>query len=218
MTDRASAHSGLGDLLHSGDSEDWKRLLDEIPSAPMLVRISHRMGTALRGQATPEDIWQDTLLCAWRDRKTCQWRGLREFRNWLMEIAENRIHDAVERLQTQKRDAGRERSLSRPGDTGNKLESTFEPRSPSKSPSSAAAQAELAVLMREALDGLPPIYREVLRLRLFEEWERERIATHLGLSLAAVKHRIRLGAKLYRDRLAFARSTRSREKGEAENP
>ena len=171
-----------------------------------------------RRQVIAEDIWQETLLCAWRDRKSCQWRGLREFRAWLLEIAENRIRDAVEHVAAQKRDAARERSLTRSGETGSTSDSAFDPRSPSRSPSNDAAQAELAALMREALEGLPPIYRDVLRLRLFEEWDRERIAAHLGLSLAAVKHRIRLGAAHYRDRLAYLRSTRTGEDREAPKP
>ncbi|MEQ1894056.1 MAG: sigma-70 family RNA polymerase sigma factor [Planctomycetota bacterium] len=189
------------------DAEAFQRRLDELNPAAMLVRVESRMSAALRARVTPEDLWQETLLCAWRDRASFVWRGPTEFRSWLLEIAEHRIHDLVERLGAAKRDAGREPLPLRAGDPDSHA-SGLDPAANGKTPSSAAAHAEEAVILREALASLPELYREVLRLRLFEEWDRDRIARELGLSLPAVKHRIRLGAVLYREKLAQVMSSR----------
>ena len=190
----------------SADPDLWRERLDGINPVAMLVRIESRMSSAMKRHTRAEDIWQETQLRAWRDRRKMVWRGHQEFRNWLIVIAENRIRELAERLGTQKRDHQRELSLTPPpGSDGQ----PFDVPARTKTPSSAAVHGEQAAFMREALEELPEIYREVLRLRLFEEWDRERIATELGLTLTAVKHRFRLGAALYRARLASLISTRT---------
>jgi RNA polymerase sigma factor (sigma-70 family) len=164
------------------------------------------MSPALKQRITAEDIWQETLLCAWRDRERLSWRGFPAFRSWLMEIAENRIRDEVERLAAAKRDGGHLGLPVRSLDRSSRSDGDAPARS--KSPSSAAVHAEQALVMRQTLEELPELYREVIRLRLFEEWDRERIASELGLSVTTVKHRIRLGAGLYRELLARVYSSR----------
>lgn len=200
---------GRTDPLKSDDPADWQRLIDAVNPAAMLLRIQSRMGPALRQHMTAEDIWQETLMCAWRDRKQCEWRGLREFRAWLVQVAENRIREAVERLNADKRSLSRELPFSslspaRPQSTDG---SAFDPPGETRTPSSLLAHTERAAAMQEALERLPEIYRKVLWLRIFEEWDREKIAAELELSLAAVKHRIRLGAAMYRERLGTVLST-----------
>jgi RNA polymerase sigma-70 factor (ECF subfamily) len=198
----------VGDTLDPGA---FQRCLDELNPAAMLVRIESRMGRALAGRLTAEDLWQETLLAAWRDRANFTWRGRAEFRAWLMEIAENRIADAVDRFQAAKRDGGREPLPLTTAATSHA--DGLDVPTPEKSPSSAAAHSEHAQILREALAALPDLYREVLRLRLFEEWDRDKIARELGLSLPAVKHRIRLGAVLYREKLAQVMSSRADDRG-----
>jgi RNA polymerase sigma factor (sigma-70 family) len=192
------------------DPAEWQRLIDAVQPAAMLFRIESRMSSELRQRVASEDIWQETLLCAWRDRDRLDWRGLPAFRQWLIEIAENRIRDAVERQSAAKREAPGRRAVAI--DAGgwdpstNGMGANLPARE--KTPPSVAVHVERAQVIREALEGLPEHFREVLRLRLFEEWDRDRIAGHLGLSIPAVKHRIRLGAALYRDRLALVLSSR----------
>jgi RNA polymerase sigma-70 factor (ECF subfamily) len=193
--------------LDASDPDQWQRLVEAINPAAMLVRVESRMGPKLLQQISPEDLWQETLLCAWRDRGQLVWRGLPAFRAWLMEVAENRIRDAVERFGAAKRHPKRE-LVSGPDAISGASAWQGVPAA-GATPSSAAIHAEQAGILREALEGLPELYREVLRLRLFEEWDRERIASELGLSLPAVKHRIRLGAVLYREKLAHVMSSRA---------
>jgi RNA polymerase sigma factor (sigma-70 family) len=185
-------------------------LIYSLQPAAMLLRVESRMSSTLRQQISAEDIWQETLLCAWRDRGQLVWRGLPAFRQWLIEISENRIRDAVERNSAAKRSAVREQRLETGRDSSRRSSSShpLDLPAPTRTPSGVAVDAERALAMREALEALPDIYREVLRLRLFEEWERDRIARHLGLSIPAVKHRIRLGAVLYREKLAAVMSSR----------
>ena len=193
-----------GDPLRSDDSADWGRLIEAVGPAAMLVRIHARMGAALRRRTSAEDLWQETLLHAWRDRERCQWRGVNEFRRWLVQVAENRIRDAADREGAQKRGGGGEvvlSSLRRPGPAGSESSLPPDPLV-STTPSRIARHAEEARCMRAALESLPEELREVVRLRLFEERGLEGIASALGLGPAAVKHRLRKGAALYRQRLA----------------
>lgn len=192
------------------DPEVWQRLVEQLQPAAMLLRVESRMSSWLKRRLSAEDVWQETLLCAWRDRAHFAWRGLPAFRSWLMDIAEHRIRDATDRFAAAKRDSGHEQHVGRIADDSDRggADHSLDVPSRAKSPPSAAVHCEQAQLMREALQALPDIYREVLRLRLFEEWERERIAQHLGLSIPAVKHRIRIGATLYRGKLALLMSSR----------
>ena len=50
---------------------------------------------------------------------------------------------------------------------------------------------------------------EVVRLRLFEERTPDEIARELSISRAAVKHRLRQGSALYRERLAKSLALRA---------
>ena len=61
---------------------------------------------------------------------------------------------------------------------------------------------EMAACMRTALELLPEELREVVRMRLFEEYGLDQIAAELGIGHSGVKHRLRKGAALYRERLA----------------
>lgn len=154
------------------------------------------MSPAVRSRLTPEDIWQETLLHAWRDRGRFEWQGLPSFRCWILQIAENRIRDAVDRQSSLRHGEGNA-TLDIDADLSHPAVLPFE----SATPSRVASASEMAAAMREALESLPDLVREVVRRRVFEEHSHERIAKELGLSSAAVKHRLRSGCALYRERL-----------------
>jgi RNA polymerase sigma-70 factor (ECF subfamily) len=93
-------------------------------------------------------------------------------------------------LGTHMRDAGREVSLYRgavPMASSAALAARLMGRQ--TSPSEAAVRAERALRLREALDALDPIDREVLALRHFEELDRAEAAQVLGISEAAAAKR-----------------------------
>lgn len=180
------------------DPREWSRLIERLEMPVVLVVISSWMGERLRRECTAEDIWQESLAMAWRDRAAHRWQGLRTFRGWLLGIARNRIHDAVDRMDAKKRGGGRRTSS---------LAALCERRDASVSdllppatttPSRAAAAAERAEMLRAALATLPPEYETVVRLRLFEELPMREVAARAGVSLTTATQRFFRGAALYR--------------------
>jgi RNA polymerase sigma factor (sigma-70 family) len=184
----------------------WERLIESVKPASLLLVIERRMSAGLKGVQTAEDILQEALLHAWRDRRQFEWRGLGSFRSWLLGIIDHRIHDAADRYSAKKRDAGGPvvafSALRGAGATTTSAEPDF-PAS-STTPSKLATYREEAEVMRQALDGLPEEFREIVGARLFEQCPLEEIAARLGLGVEAVRHRFRNGSELYVRRLRAA--------------
>ena len=200
MSTGADSQAGTNPLQDGPDG--WEQVIEAVGPAAMLVRIESRMGDALKRSLAAEDIWQETLLHAWRDRERHEWRGLPSFRRWLLEIAENRIRDTVDREGTLKRAGGLTQvsALAR-ADADGSTPSSFAGAFSSTTPSRHVAHREQADLMKRALEALAPGLREVVSRRLFEEQGLDEIAAAMELSHAAVKHRLRKGSTLYRERL-----------------
>jgi len=74
-------------------------------------------------------------------------------------------------------------------------------------PSAALEQKELGAMLRQAIDGLPEIYRNVVLLRDIEEMDVRETAAALGVSEGAVK------VRLHRARALLQRSLAPRLKG-----
>jgi RNA polymerase sigma-70 factor, ECF subfamily len=190
--------------LLSDAPETWDAVVRAAGPASLLVLIETRMGPVLRAKLSAEDVLQDALLSAWRDRAKIEWRGHRAFRNWLVSVIENRIRDASDRESALKRGGGTASVSLRSG--GSQIPSAL---AISTTPSRVAQYREQATAMRAALAQLPDEVRDVVRLRLFEQWDTTRIAAELGIGAAAVLHRFRRGAELYRARLTAMLSLRS---------
>jgi RNA polymerase sigma-70 factor (ECF subfamily) len=206
-----------GETLANVNSGGWDRLIESVNPAAMIVRIHGRMSSRLHERMTAEDVWQETLLHAWRDREQVTWRGPKEFRRWILQVAENRIRDAADRETAAKRGDHVTVHSVRAGATTDSFESrgtgSDSPFS-STTPSRVAIAGEEAAAIRRALESLPDLVRDVVRLRLFEELGLDEIAKRVGISHAAVKHRLRDGSALYRERLRTA----LRSSGLRENP
>lgn len=194
--------------LRSDSTAVWNRLIEAVGPASLLTVIDDRMGTTLRQRTTPEDVLQEALLHAWRDRAEHEWRGLKSFRNWLLTIADHRIHDLADQAAAQKRGGGSP-TLQFSGLPG--THSGDCPSLPweSTTPSRIAVYREQAEAMRAALADLPEELRDVVRLRLFEQLKVEEIAERLRLGVSAVRHRFRKGAELYQQKLTAELATRS---------
>ncbi len=186
----------------------WDGLIEAVGPASLLVVIESRMSAALRRQSTPEDVLQDALMHAWRDRATCEWRGLKSFRSWLLTIIDHRICEASDREGAVKRGGGRPPvRFHHPGE-GTGSGSDWGPAG-STTPSRIAIYREQCEAMRAALASLPDEYREVVRLRLYEQLSLEQIAERLGIGLYAARHRFRKGGDIYFERLRAEFTSRS---------
>jgi RNA polymerase sigma factor (sigma-70 family) len=198
--------------LLSDSSADWDRLIEAVGPASILVAIEMRMSAALKKRLSPEDIWQETLLYAWRDRTKCEWRGLKSFRSWLLTVMDRRIRDAAAHEAAAKRGGGQSPV---PFSTLEQTESRGTQDSPfpgpvgSTTPSRIAIHREQAAAMRVALELLPVEFRDVVRMRLFEQLKVEEIATRLSIGASAVRHRFRKGARMYQHGLMRELATRS---------
>jgi len=190
--------------------EVWDQLVDALAPATILASIRHRMSATLLAQLSPEDVWQETLLRVWRDRDKCDWRGLPAFKRWVLTVAENLIRNEVESMNSIKRGGGRA-----PASITGSEELTLPPPVSSTTPSRVASYAEEAEALHCALMELPLEYRDVVRLRHFEEYTVEQVAAQLNLGVSAVKHRSRKGASLYEQRVQAALA--AREPSRAEN-
>jgi len=182
---------------------DWERLIEAVDPASLLIVIDRRMGSALRRSVTADDILQETLLHAWRDRASFVWQGLRSFRSWLLTIIDHRISHAAQRQAATKRQ-GEARAVPMDGDDSAAMPSAADFPAGSTTPGRLAMYREHAEMMKTALEELPEEFREIVRLRYFEQRTLDDIAEQLGLGKAAVRHRFRKGSEIYVRRLRTA--------------
>jgi len=147
-------------------NEEARGVLLERLRPRLVLWAAARMPDALRARLDPEDAAQEILLTL--HRKLEKFEG-GNFHAWLFTVANNRLRDLIEHSAALKR-------------------RTPEPQSFSQtSPSSAAIRAESAVRLRSALGRLAADYREVIRLRRFEELETAAVAQAMGRSPNAVR-------------------------------
>jgi RNA polymerase sigma-70 factor (ECF subfamily) len=151
-----------------GDEEARGRLLERLRPR-LILWASSRMSDRLRSRMTAEDVAQEILLSV--HRSMAQFRGGddRAFRAWLFTVAENRVRDLANHTNAQKRRTPEPRYLSQ------------------TSPSGHAMRAESVDRLREALERLSPDYREVIRLRRFEELETAAVAEAMDRSPTAIR-------------------------------
>lgn len=152
----------------------------------MLARV--QIGRRLRSKLDADDLLQEAFLRAHRSIQ--QFRGAteEEFLAWLRGILAHVLADQIRRYHgTERRDPDLERAL----------EVQFERSSegfaralaaPASSPSQKVVRHERAVRLAEAMEHLPPVSREILELRHFEDLTFPEIARRLGRTLDGVKN------------------------------
>jgi RNA polymerase sigma-70 factor (ECF subfamily) len=137
--------------------------------------------------ADAEDVLIEALLNAYRGLH--QLRDAAAFRGWLAKIARRVCWQMREREALQP-------LLQLSGDPP--LPATTDP------PDVAAARKEMHRLVWQAVNELPPEFREVYLLRDVEELPGEEVARRLGVTLAAQKSRLHRARKTLREKLAAA--------------
>jgi len=149
-----------------------------------IVRL--RMSPELRSQVDSMDLVQDTLLMAVRDLDdfTCHNDG--DFLQWLLSVAENRIHDNVDRFHAQKRDIRRQVSLEKLAKHATSLERHGGLPLATTTPSVVLARREDLDRLEQAMDRIKPEYRKVIMLAKIEGLSHKDIGARLGKSPAAV--------------------------------
>ena len=139
------------------------------------------------GDATlAEDVFQNTFLKVYE--KLDQYEQGRPFRPWLYTIA---THQAVDTLRRQNR--RKAVSLDRHGSSG--LESDQSSLADllvarDESPQDAMSREEQKQALRQAVEELPELYRQVMLLAYYQEMKYKDIAEVLGVPLGTVKSRL----------------------------
>jgi RNA polymerase sigma-70 factor, ECF subfamily len=129
-----------------------------------------------------EDVLQDSLLRAYCHLKDFQEKS--SFSTWLTRIA---INSALMILR--KKHGCFEISLDGTDSSSDHYE-RWEPKSLTEDPESGYVRREREELLRDAILGLPPVFREVIELRQARDYSTREIAQALGISVPAVKSRL----------------------------
>ena len=173
-------------LARVGQDGALGRLLERYRAyLTLLARV--QVGRRLQGKADPADMVQETFLEAARHFGQFNGTTEPELAAWLRQILAGCLGHLVRRYcGTQARDVRLERTLedeldqsSRAIDAGLVAEQS--------TPSQRASRREQAVLLADALDRLPPDYREVIILRHLEGLSFPEVAARMGRSLDSVE-------------------------------
>ncbi len=154
----------------------------------------------LRNEAETEDAAQETVVKIYRNLQ--MFRGQSQFRTWALSIARNEGLGRLRKAATRREDSLDALSEDQGGDFTPAILTSWR-----EVPSEALERKELAAVLRQAIDGLPAIYRNVVLLRDIEEMDVRETAAALGIAEGAVK------VRLHRARALLQRSLASRLEG-----
>jgi RNA polymerase sigma-70 factor (ECF subfamily) len=152
----------------------------------LLARL--QIGRRLQGKVDPADLVQEAFLTAHRHFAQFQGTTEGELIAWLRQILASRLSDLLRRYcGAQSRDVRLERALAGELDQSSRVldEGLVAKQS---SPSHQAARREQAVLLADALDRLPPDYREVIILHHLEDLNFPDVAQRMGRTVDSVKN------------------------------
>lgn len=177
------------EAVRGGDTEAFRTLVER--HKRRLYAVILRL---VGDPSQAEELAQETFVRAFRG--LADFRRESSFGTWLIQIG---IHAARDRM----------RSVRRHGTVSlEELRDGRHPRlelvdtSPAADPGHEIEAEEERSLMRTALAGLPPEYREVLVLKHFEGWAYGEIASVTGDSVGTLKVRAYRARQLLRERLA----------------
>jgi len=157
----------------------------------LLRMVTFRMDPRLQGRVDAEDILQEAYLDAVKRMRHFEDDHSASFFVWLRLVVSQTLIDVHRRhLGTRKRDADRDVALHGPRwsqTTSVSLAANLLGRY--TSPTLAARRAEVGERLREALEGMDRLDREVLALRHFEELTNSEVAEELGIQQKAASIR-----------------------------
>lgn len=176
------------DLLQSGD-EDKVAEVFSVYEEKLQRMVRFRLDRRLYGRVDTADVMQDVWLESSRRITDYTSNPAVPFFVWLRQIAWQIIIDLHRRhLGAQKRNVAQEISLARSGcDTSISIAAQLV--GDVTSPSQVAIREERLGRLREALESMDEIDREVLALRHFEELSNNEVAEILGLQKTAASNR-----------------------------
>jgi len=178
--------SSGSDTPHDGELVRRARRGDE-RAFGLLVRRYQRAAYAVAYSVTgrhedAEDAAQESFLVALERLEEC--RSPERFAGWLMTIVRNRSRNLVRREVLRETD-----------------EVPIGARSSTPTPDRATELSELQEVLREALDGLPEVQKEIVLLHDLEGWKHREIADLIGLPSGTVRSHLHFARKTLREAL-----------------
>jgi RNA polymerase sigma-70 factor, ECF subfamily len=149
----------------------------------------------LRNDQEAEDAAQEVMVNAFRHLKN--FRGDAKFSTWLVTIAMNEARQRLRKAKAAQLESLDEDKEGREGDFTPVVLTDWR-----EIPSEALEKKEMRQKLREAVEQLPPIYREVLVLRDLEEMNQEETAAALGIPVTLVKVRLHRARMMLQKMLA----------------
>ncbi len=163
---------------------------EEVVATDALNYVDQLYATALRLTRSPsdaEDLVQDTYLKAFR--AAAQFQPGTNLKAWLFTILQNTFRN-------RQRDRGRE-----PVDVDSETVERAPVRADAPDPEQRLLDAAMDADLREALESLPPAFREAVWLRDVEDFSYAEIAEVLDVPPGTVMSRISRGRRLLQERL-----------------
>ncbi len=149
----------------------------------------------LRNEAEAEDAAQEAVLKIYRNLHL--FRGESQFRTWALSIARNEALGWLRKAETRREDSLDALREDQASDFTPAILTSWR-----DVPTEALERQELAALLRQAIEGLPEIYRNVVLFRDIEEMDVRETAAALGITEGAVKVRLHRARALLQRSLA----------------
>jgi RNA polymerase sigma-70 factor, ECF subfamily len=184
----------------SGEKQLFHQLIRPCERAIYFLLLS-----LLRNEAEAEDVAQETAIKVYRNLHL--FRGESQFRTWVLSIARNEGLGRLRKTESRREDSLDALTEGEAGDFTPAILTSWR-----EIPTEALERQELGGLLRQAIDGLPEIYRNVVLLRDIEEMDVRQTAAALGIAEGAVKVRLHRARALLQRALA-ARLKRFAPKG-----
>jgi RNA polymerase sigma-70 factor, ECF subfamily len=149
----------------------------------------------LKNETDVDDAAQDTVIKVYQNLG--KFRGDSQFRTWVLSIARNEGLGRLRKIGSRREDSLEAETDESTGDYTPAILTSWK-----EIPAEALERKELGAILRDAVDGLPEIYRNVVLLRDIEEMDIRQTAVALHISEAAVKVRLHRARALLQRRLA----------------
>lgn len=149
----------------------------------------------VKNETDAEECAQDAVINAYRHLD--KFRGDAKFSTWLVTIAMNEGRQRLRKAKAAQLESLDEDKEDREGDFTPAVLTDWR-----EIPSEALEKKEIRQKLREAVEQLPPIYREVLVLRDLEEMNQEETAAALGIPVTLVKVRLHRARMMLQKMLA----------------
>jgi RNA polymerase sigma-70 factor (ECF subfamily) len=172
-----------------GESQLFHELIRPYERSVYMMALSY-----LHNEADAEDVVQESFLKAYRNLSG--FRGDSKFSTWLLSITLNEARNRLRRAKS-----ARMQSLDHSFDADGYISPALL-RDWREIPSEALERQEVRHLLYEAVDALPPMYREIFLLRDVEELSVADVAQVLQITEGLVKVRLHRARTMLQKHLA----------------